>query len=130
MKVLSVKQTWAWLICAGAKDIENRTWARNFRGRILIHASKTPVKYLSDYLSFREITALNMFCAKHNITLPNNLPNSAIIGSVEVADIVTDSNSPWAEDGCFHWVLKNPILFDKPIMNVKGKVFLWDYDLK
>ena len=26
-------------------------------------------------------------------------------------------------------VLANPILFDKPILNVKGKLGFWDYDL-
>ncbi len=26
MKALSIKQPWAWLICAGYKDIENRSW--------------------------------------------------------------------------------------------------------
>lgn len=26
MKALSIKQPWAWLICAGYKDIENRNW--------------------------------------------------------------------------------------------------------
>ena len=28
-----------------------------------------------------------------------------------------------------NWVLENPILFDKPILNVKGKLGFWDYDL-
>lgn len=26
MKVLSIQQPWAALICAGIKDVENRTW--------------------------------------------------------------------------------------------------------
>lgn len=26
MKALSFKQPWAWLICAGYKDVENRDW--------------------------------------------------------------------------------------------------------
>lgn len=40
MKVLSIRQPWAWLICAGYKDVENRDWRTNYRGRILIHAPK------------------------------------------------------------------------------------------
>jgi hypothetical protein len=39
MKALSIRQPWAWLIVNGHKDIENRDWATNFRGRVLIHAS-------------------------------------------------------------------------------------------
>lgn len=130
MKVLSIKQPWAWLICMGIKDVENRTWARKFRGRILIHASATPVKGFENYLSLGEMAALNKFCIEHNITMPEKLPNSAIIGSVEVKDIVTDSNSVWAGEGCYHWLLDKPELFKEPITNVKGKVFLWDYDIK
>ena len=39
MKVLSVKQPWAYLLVSGIKDIENRPRRTHFRGRILIHAS-------------------------------------------------------------------------------------------
>ena len=41
MKVLSVQQPWATMICSGIKDVENRTWKpKENPGRILIHASK------------------------------------------------------------------------------------------
>lgn len=43
MKTLSVRQPWASLLVSGLKDIENRTWAPNYKGRILIHASSTKV---------------------------------------------------------------------------------------
>jgi hypothetical protein len=39
MKVLSVKNPWAFLIIYYGKDIENRTRKTNYRGRIAIHAS-------------------------------------------------------------------------------------------
>ena len=32
MKILSVRQPWAWLIVAGHKDIENRKWRTSYRG--------------------------------------------------------------------------------------------------
>ena len=38
MKAISIKQPWASLIAHGIKDIENRTWRTNYRGRVLIHA--------------------------------------------------------------------------------------------
>lgn len=41
MKALSIRQPYAWLIVNGHKDIENRDWATNFRGRVLIHAGLT-----------------------------------------------------------------------------------------
>ena len=42
MKALSVKQPWANLIAAGAKTIETRTWATDYRGELLIVSSKKP----------------------------------------------------------------------------------------
>lgn len=38
---LSIKQPWAWLICHGFKDVENRSWATRYRGTLLIHAGAT-----------------------------------------------------------------------------------------
>ncbi|QDT02214.1 ASCH domain protein [Rubripirellula lacrimiformis] len=39
IRCLSVRQPWAWGICAGIKTVENRTWTTQHRGRIAIHAS-------------------------------------------------------------------------------------------
>lgn len=52
--------------------------------------------------------------------------NMAIIGSVEIADIQRGVKSVWAQEGCYHWILKNPVLFDKPVINVKGRLRLFD----
>ena len=70
---------------------------------------------------------------------------SAIIGSVEIVDCVFNHPSIWAEKSegiavsghvidekkpiIWNWVLANPILFNKPILNVKGKLKFWDYIL-
>lgn len=40
MKAISVQQPWAWMMTNGPKDVENRTWHTDYRGPILIHASK------------------------------------------------------------------------------------------
>jgi hypothetical protein len=50
---------------------------------------------------------------------------SAIIGEAELFDIVEDSDSPWAQEGCFHWLLRNPVWYDKPELGVKGCLRLW-----
>jgi len=42
MKALSIKQPWASLIAQGKKTIETRTWKTNYRGPLLICASKKP----------------------------------------------------------------------------------------
>ena len=35
--------------------------------------------------------------------------------------------SIWAEKGVYNWVLANPILYENPIEDVKGKLSFWDY---
>ena len=54
---------------------------------------------------------------------------TAIIGEVELVDIVKDSKDDFAEPDCFHWILENPKVYEKPITNVLGKLRLWDFDL-
>ena len=145
-KVLSVKQPLAYLICSGIKDIENRTWKlpEKYKGeRVLIHASGTKMKGLEgDYLNDAQIGYLH--CGHtplkelHKYYALRN-QYSAIIGSVRFVDCVINHPSIWAEytrgwpsdpKVIYHWVLANPILFDKPILNVKGKLGFWDYDLE
>lgn len=122
MKTLSIKQPWAWLIASGIKDVENRTWRTNYRGRIYVHASG---RWDSQWLN---IFPKNEF---ENIEMPDfllkNYSQFAIIGEVDIIDCIKDSISVWAQEGCWHWLLKNPILYDTPILNVKGKLSLWEY---
>lgn len=137
MKTLSVRQPWANLIVYGIKDIENRTWRTKFRGRIYIHA---PAKIDKDpnVDTPMRIKAMRIFYRNNHDKREDFLNNtwgplwdnqftSSIIGSVEIVDCIRDSKSVWADPDCWHWVLKDPILFDNPILNVKGKLSLWEY---
>lgn len=127
MKALTIRQPWAELIAIGKKDIENRTWKTNYRGRVLIHASKSactrrglinyPLPALKNSIDLEEYSMGDYLCG-------------AIIGSVEIVDCVQNHPSEWAEKGVYNWVLANPILFDEPIMNTKGSLGLWEYDKK
>jgi hypothetical protein len=164
MKALTVKQPWAHLICTGFKDVENRTWRTNFRGRVLIHAGldrKLKPDYTREQLNalYPYFTGIGTQAKKYGV----------IIGSVEIVDCVINHPSIWAEKfictdkcpecGCseyhyediiatgyrvcrncdqewytdvnygkpiYNWVLSNPILFDEPILNVRGKLSFWD----
>lgn len=124
MKTLSIKQPWASLIVLGIKDVENRSWSTDFRGKIYIHASKVPARGLWNNLNREQVHEAIKSNKIDNYTV---LPYGAIIGTVEIADIVKNYDSIWAEKNQYNWVLKNPVLFDKPIENVRGKLLLWDY---
>lgn len=105
MRVLTIKSPWAYLICSGQKDVENRTWKTNYRGRILIHVSQKSAKEIKNF---------------DVLHLPG-----CIIGSVEIVNCVEDSKSKWAIPGMWHWILKNAKFFDNYIENIKGKLSLW-----
>lgn len=130
-KAISIKQPWAYLICAGIKDVENRTWPTKYRGRVYIHASAKPV---GQYFEIDVFTAdqLNFLIQSKKIDLIEKVQLSAIIGHVDIVNCISKerngkgSDSIWAEPDCFHWILRNPVLFDKPILNVKGKLSFWD----
>ena len=149
MKTLSIKQPWASLICTprpdnnllGIKDIENRSWKTNFRGRILIHVSAEKVKFDNWYDSL--LTNKQLFALPdHYCSEPERFSYSAIIGEVDIVDCVRNNSSVWAEhstdkklkDGTiisvpiWNWVLANPVSYDEPILNVKGKLSFWEYN--
>lgn len=91
---------------------------------MLIHASGKPLKYDNFYdsiLTNDQILAL----PENKLWNDFNFLVGAIIGSVVIADCVKNHPSVWAEKGCWNWVLKDAILFDKPIEGVKGKLSFW-----
>jgi hypothetical protein len=55
--------------------------------------------------------------------------SQSIIGECTLTDIVQDSDDDFAESGCYHWLLSDPVLYDEPILAVAGHLRLWNYDL-
>jgi hypothetical protein len=125
MKALSIKQPWAWLICAGYKDIENRNWfigrkvasgAVDFSlvlpTRIFVHAGKTP-DFTWDTEDFikRNLTESQY---KDYQAYSNYLTFGAIIGEVDITACVKESESPWFV-GPYGFVLDNAAFYDPPI---------------
>jgi len=159
MKTLTIKQPWASLIAHGIKDIENRTWRTKHRGRIYIHASGKPsFASLGMGLNWAQVEAVakyNMrnFDPTHDnglmLSNKNTWKYSAIIGEVDIIDCVLNHESIWAEKSyepanfnslpfgeedekpsyVWNWVLANPVMYEQPILNVKGALSLWEYDL-
>ena len=95
MKALSIMQPWAWLICAGHKDIENRSWPTSFRGPVLIHAGK----------KFDGEDDANDWAWPH-IERPEAFDLGGIVGEAEIVDCVTRSNSRWF-GGPYGFVIRN-----------------------
>ncbi|MEL6921257.1 MAG: hypothetical protein AAFO77_09575 [Pseudomonadota bacterium] len=103
---LSVRQPWAWAIIHGGKVIENRSLGAIKAGNmdcrtICIHAATHMKRDEYEWGHWR--------LAKHGVTCPrpDALVFGAIIGTVDVVDVITESDSEWfgGQEGL---VLENP----------------------
>jgi conserved domain protein len=133
MKTLSIQQPWASLIVAGLKDVENRTWKTNYRGRVLIHASgkKIPKNNLYTSNPAEVIQEISNIIYMNGMPNFNELPLGTIIGYVDIVDIKDENylDSVWAQGAPCQWIVDNAYIFDNPITDVKGKLGLWEYDI-
>ena len=91
---LSVRQPWAWAIIFGGKVIENRSMGairagRMGPGHICIHAASG--------LSEAEYRYGQWRLARHGVTCPrpDALVRGGLIGTVQVTEIITQSDSEW-----------------------------------
>lgn len=148
MKAISIKQPWASLIAHGIKDIENRTWKTNYRGKVYIHASAKQAGSYDELLN--DLQKIEFKEKYDRVTLRKQHHFSAIIGEVDIVDCVINHPSIWAEKSdnygrffrngvpayvgkkenkpIYNWVLANPVIYEKPILNVKGKLSFWEFE--
>lgn len=122
MRVLTVRQPWAWAIIHGGKDVENRVRniAGTYRGPVAIHAGLAIDKISVEV--HRELNAADSRYA-------DKLSAGVIIGVVDLVDVHnpidvlfaptadTDGGtcSPWAEPGAHHLELASPRPLRTPI---------------
>lgn len=105
MKAITIQQPWAWLIVAGVKDVENRTWVTNHRGPILIHAAK--VVDLDGYAWLK----------KQGVAMPTlpKLVKGAIIGKAYLHRCTNYATSKWHVNGQYGFYLRDASPIDPPI---------------
>ena len=112
---LSVRQPWADLIVAGIKDVENRSWSTNFRGFILIHASRTV-----DHAALERVAHL----LEIGSALEYRPVIGAMIGYTEIVDCVMRHPSRFFE-GTYGFVLANSQRFPSAIP-ARGQLGIFD----
>jgi hypothetical protein len=106
MIALSIRQPWAWLILHAGKDIENRDWKTPYRGRCLIHASKSGTKLdyedAIDFMVERGLSRLD-----YDLPALEHVEKGGIVGMVDIVGCTDTSDSPWFV-GDFGFVIRNP----------------------
>ncbi|GEL47428.1 hypothetical protein CHO01_25440 [Cellulomonas hominis] len=138
MRVLTVRQPWAWAIIHAGKDVENRVQTLGpYRGPVAIHAGLGEVDRNND--------ASRALRAAHGTEAPTQLHFGAVIGVVDLTDVHHDNTvrgaslhccsdsdwhgrdprcpgmcSPWAMADHHHLVLANPRPLARPIPHRGG----------
>jgi hypothetical protein len=124
MRILTVRQPWAWAIIHGGKNVENRVRniAGDYRGPVAIHAAQA-----NDVEAWAKLGRLSLFSYGLALDARESLIGGAIIGVVDLVDVhrpLWDNScdgervcSPWAEvDGWpHHLVLATPRALAEPI---------------
>lgn len=132
MRALSIKQPYAFIVAIGVKDIENRTWFTKVRERVYIHAPFRSA--LPPYQIFNDEQA-NALLEMRTPIWGSYDETTRIIGEVTIADCVINHPSIWAEKTIddkkpiYNWVLKDPIIYQRPILKVKGRLNFWKFDI-
>lgn len=124
MKVLSIKQPWASLIINGYKHYEFRSWNTKYRGKVLIHASKSIDKKVIDRFN----------------SLSLDYPTGCIIGSVDITDCIkvdnVFENDLIKENNLVYGATKDRFGYAFKLENIKrfnkyidinGKLGFWNY---
>ncbi|MBF0391660.1 MAG: hypothetical protein HQL38_03160 [Alphaproteobacteria bacterium] len=118
MRVLSIRAPWWAYILFGGKDIENRDWRTNYRGPVLIHASKwfDLEEVAEDAAWARSVReAHSTASAMPQFTYRSlKAAGGSIVGMVDLIDCVSASDSPWFQ-GDYGFVLQKPRVFREPI---------------
>lgn len=125
MKALSIRQPWAWAILCAGKDIENRDWPTNFRGRCLLHTGKGMTRdECEDFIDFVHAMSRN-HPFPEGLTVPaaSELSRGGIVGEMEIVDCVYQSASPWFF-GPYGFVLRN--VKPLPFRPLKGALGFFD----
>jgi hypothetical protein len=136
MKCLSVMQPWASLIVTGEKKIETRSWSTNYRGWLLIHASRKWEKEQKD-LCLQEPFFTSLLNHFKNGVSPILGTCGCIIGAVKLTDCHL-TNAYCTQDakelrfgdfsqGRYEWRLEQPHPLAVPVRH-KGNVGLFEVE--
>lgn len=142
MKALSIWQPWTQLLATGKKKYETRSWRTNYRGPILLHASKKPYSQIEKTMDFclrkrvRDVLELGFIDWKERI------PTGVIIGMADIKDCIEitpefseklriDHPDEYAfgdfTPGRYAWEMSGAYLFKEPIQ-AKGYQGIWNYN--
>lgn len=108
MRILTVRQPWAWAIIHGQKDVENRSWLTTYRGPVAIHAGQAidPDGFYAEPMITAGARSARMRFG-------------VILGVVDLVEAHHHEagccSSPWAQPGEVHLRIGNPRPLAQPV---------------
>ena len=113
MEAFTVYQPYAYAIVAGLKGYETRPRRTHIRGRVAVHAAKGNPQFvtLAVDMALPETMKLHYGAVLGTVEIVDCVPVEALIGKLSERERVLGDYTP----GRFAWVLKNPVMFDRPI---------------
>ncbi|HET9647990.1 MAG TPA: ASCH domain-containing protein [Microlunatus sp.] len=122
VRELTITQPWPELIITGLKDVENRSRRTNFRGRLAVHAGQQRAEFAD-----LDLGAMPQRFRRPIEDAWQRHDNAGkVLGTVELVDCVQDSPSVWAMDGYWHWILRDPRPYARPVP-AKGQLGIWEW---
>jgi len=95
--VVTYRAPWAHAIIYLGRDVDNRTWAAEYRGWHWVHQGKA------------------VDPAAAHLVAGGSLTLGAIIGAARITGVARASASPWAEPGLFQWELADAVYLPRPL---------------
>lgn len=133
IKVLSIRQPWAWLILNAGKDLENRKWKTKFRGRFLIHAAKGMTKKEYEECKLWVIANIEygLDLVRNKLPCYEQFERGGIVGEATIIDCIDIENGALGRRwfmGPYAFVLKD--IKKLPFKPMKGMLGLFTKDIK
>lgn len=128
MRMLTIRNPWAWAVAVGAKNVENRSQGTSYRGPLAIHAGLV--------LSERGVADERLWELWRRYDHPygyDGLPRGAVVAVAELADTHPDTGCcrPWGESeyreaggrvrtDVWHWLLEDVRRLGEPVPATGG----------
>lgn len=135
MKAITIIQPWCWLLAAGVKQYETRSWQTNQRGLFVLHASKrtrASDEAFEDLFYEHE----DLFTAQ-GVNGPDDLAYGSAIGTALLAQCHRTDDQVWRvtdierdlgdwSPGRFAWEFSRAYLLPEPIP-YRGQQGIWAF---
>lgn len=117
MKALSLSRPWDYAVLRLGKDMENRTWATRYRGRILIHRAKS---WDADGLlwMWHNRVRLGVTAEDRERMMKLRFEPGGLVGEVDITDCISRPDVRCASRwyfGPYGFLLANPAYYERVI---------------